>query len=48
MVVSFPNAPPPPIFLSVTPLVFFTTHGIEGNYFSIHGKRRLYIVIPLN
>jgi hypothetical protein len=41
--------PRPPIFLSVTPLlVFFTTHGVEGKYFSIYGKRRLYIVIPLN
>ena len=38
----------PPILLSVTPLVFFTTHGVEGKYFSIYGKRRLYIAIPLN
>jgi len=37
-----------PIFLSVPPLVFFTTHGVEEKYFSIYGKRRLYIVIPLN
>ena len=29
-------------------LVFFTTHGVEGKYFSIYGKRRLYIAIPLN
>ena len=42
------NIRSPPIFLSVTPQVFFTTHGVEGKYFSIYGKRRLYIVIFLN
>jgi hypothetical protein len=42
------SPPVVPIFLSVTPLVFFTTYGVEGKYFSIYGKRNLYIVIPLN
>jgi len=40
--VVFPKCP---IFF---PLVFFTTHGVEEKCFSIYGKRRLYIVIPLN